>query len=209
MQTPTPEPLPEFSPELLDRAPVLAESNQGTVRRIDAGERAFAVKVAKGRGAVGAFNRLALTREHAAYRRLQGVDGIARCHGLIDGRLLVLDFIAARPFREIPPEEINFERFLATIRQMHERGVAHGDLKRKANLLVDETGAPVVLDFGAAVVLKPGFRPFNRRLFEFIRRTDLNAWVKLKYGGYRDVAEIDRPLLRRSAIERWLARLRD
>lgn len=209
MQTPTPGPLPNISPEMLDRAPVLAESNQGTVRRIEDGGRTFAVKSARGRRTLGAFNRLALAREHAAYARLEGVPGIPRCHGLIGGRLLVLDYIAAAPFRDTPVAESYFDQLLATIRAMHERGVAHGDLKRKANLLVDEKGAPVLLDFGAAVLRKSGFRPLNRRLFEFIRQTDLNAWVKLKYGGYRDVGAIDRPLLRRSAIERWLARFRD
>jgi len=91
---------------------------------------------------------------------------------------------------------------------MHARGVAHGDLKRKANLAIGPDEGPVVLDFGASIVLREGRHPINHRLFEMLRQTDLNAWVKLKYGGYEGVSEADRGLLRRSWLERGLSRLR-
>lgn len=201
-------PVPTITPDALADARVLAESNQGVVYRLTHGERDLAVKAATGRGIVGAANRLALKREHRAYRRLAGVDGIPHCHGLVDGRWLILDFVPARPFRDAAVEPVFFDRLLGVIRGMHERGVAHGDLKRKANLLVDESGDPLVLDFGAAVVRRPGFHPLNRRLFEFMRRTDLNAWVKLKYGGYEGVSEADRALLDRSLLERVLGGMR-
>ena len=201
-------PAPTITSDALADAPVLAESNQGVVYRLALGGRELAVKAATGRGIVGAANRLALKREHRAYRRLTGVEGIPHCHGLVDGRWLVLDHVPARPFRDAPVEPVFFDRLLAVIRTMHEHGVAHGDLKRKANLLVDEAGNPLVLDFGAAVVRRPGFHPVNRRLFEFMRRTDLNAWVKLKYGGYEGVSEVDRALLDRSLLERVLGRMR-
>ncbi|MGK7297509.1 MAG: hypothetical protein ACNS61_17085 [Candidatus Wenzhouxiangella sp. M2_3B_020] len=201
-------PAPTVTPDALADAQVLAESNQGVVYRVTLNDRDYAIKAATGRGIVGAANRLALKREHHAYRHLDGAAGIPRCHGLAGGRWLVLDYVPARPFREASVEPVFFDRLLAVIRDMHERGVAHGDLKRKANLLVDEAGDPLVLDFGAAVVRRPGFHPANRRLFEFMRRTDLNAWVKLKYGGYEGVPDADRALLDRSLLERMLGRIR-
>jgi len=198
--------------ELVQRLPEggeqIARSNQGIVHRIRCGGRELAIKSAAGRGPAAAVNRWTLRREHAAYGRLAGVAGIPRCHGLIDRRWLVLEFVAGRPFRDANPANEYFDRLLATIQAMHARGVAHGDLKRKANLLVTPDDAPVMLDFGAAVLRRQGFHPVNRRLFEFMRRTDLNAWVKLKYGGYNDIAETDRSLLRRSALERVLEHLR-
>jgi len=45
-------------------------------------------------------------------------------------------------------------------------------------------------------------------LFEFMCRTDLNAWVKLKYNGYTGVSEDDQALLQRSWLERVLSRRR-
>ena len=208
MPTRSESPLPEITREQLTRSAVVAESNQGVVYRLTLGGRDLAIKAARGNRTTGLVNRLALAREHAAYRRLHGLSGIPRCHGLIDGRYLVLDHVRARPFRDAPIDDRFFDRLLITIREMHARGVAHGDLKRKSNLLVDTEGAPVLIDFGAAVVQRGGWHPLNRRLFEFMRRTDLNAWIKLKYGGYDGVSAADRPLLDRSLLERVLGRLR-
>ena len=192
----------------LTEAPVLASSNQGVVYRVEAGDRCLAVKAAAGRGPLLAVNQHALKHEHRAYQRLAGLAGVPACHGLIQGRWLVLDFVDGVPFREARPGPDFFDRLLDTIRSMHERGVAHGDLKRKSNLLVDAFGHPVLLDFGAATLRRPGRHPVNHRLFEFMRRTDLNAWVKLKYGGYAGVSDADRALLRRSWVERMLSRIR-
>jgi RIO-like serine/threonine protein kinase len=186
----------------------MARSNQGRVYRLSAGGRELAVKTAAGRGPLLAVNRHALRREYRAYLRLEGLAGIPDCHGLVEDRFLVLDFIDARPFRDSRIGPGFFEQLLETIRAMHERGVAHGDLKRKANLMVDTDGRPVLLDFGAATLLRPGRHPVNRRLFEFMRQTDLNAWIKLKYGGYEGVSDADRAMLRRSWLERVLSRTR-
>ena len=178
------------------------------IYRLHADDRELAVKTAAGRGPLLAVNRHALRREYQAYLRLEGLAGIPVCHGLVEDRFLVLDLIDARPFRDsrIGPEF--FDQLLQTIRAMHARGVAHGDLKRKSNLMVDTGGKPVLLDFGAATLLRNGRHPINRRLFEFMRQTDLNAWVKLKYGGYKGVSDADRALLRRSWLERVLSRRR-
>lgn len=194
--------------EALADADVLARSNQGLVYRLGSGDRELAVKAAAGRGPLLAVNRIALKREYRAYRRLQGLAGVPRCHGMIENRWLVLDFIPAEPYRDARIGPGFFDRLLEIILAMHDRGVAHGDLKRKSNLMVDPGGAPVLLDFGAATMLRPGWHPVNRRLFEFMRQTDLNAWVKLKYGGYSGVSEGDRALLRRSWLERALSRSR-
>lgn len=194
--------------QALANAAVLARSNQGVVYRLGAGGRELVVKTAAGRGPLLAVNRHALRREYRAYRRLEGLAGVPQCHGLVDDRWLVLDFVPAQPFRNARIGPGFFNRLLEIIQAMHERGVAHGDLKRKSNLMVDANGAPVLLDFGAATLLRPGWHPLNRKLFEFMRQTDLNAWVKLKYGGYSGVSEADRALLRRSWLERMLSRTR-
>ena len=195
-------------PEMLAHADVLARSNQGIVYRLVLDGRELAVKQAAGTGPLLAINRHALKREFLAYRRLEGVAGVPHCLGMVRGRLLVLEYVPARPFRDAAVEPVFFGRLFETIQAMHARGVAHGDLKRKANLMVDAQDRPVLLDFGAATLLRPGWHPVNRRLFEFMRQTDLNAWVKLKYGGYSGVSEADRAMLRRSWLERVLSRTR-
>lgn len=193
---------------MLDRAEVIARSNQGVVYRLDVAGKTLAVKQAAGKGLRVAINRQALKREFLAYRRLEGIAGIPGCLGMVQDRYLVLEFIQARPFRDTSTAPDFFDRLLETVRTMHARGVAHGDLKRKDNLLVDARGRPILLDFGTATRLRSGWHPINRRLFEFMRQTDLNAWVKLKYGGYTGISEADRALLQRSRLERVLSRSR-
>lgn len=189
---------------------IIEHSNQGLLLRCREGGLDVVVKTPTGRGLAWKLRQSTLLREHAAYARLEGLQGFPRCLGLIDDRWLVLEHIDGEPFRTAQladPEEF-FTRLIAVIRSMHERGVAHGDLKRKSNLLVDRAGRPVILDLGAATFLKTDGWAFNRRLFEFMCQTDLNAWVKLKYGGYASVPEPDRAHLRRSLLERILGRIR-
>ena len=193
---------------LLDRAEPLASSNQGRIHRIDRDGIALVVKSPAGRGLRAAVNRWTLAREARAYARLGGIEGIPACHGLIDGRWLVLDFVDARPLRDSAVDSIYFDRLKRLIETMHARGVAHGDLKRKANLAVDPGGGPLVLDFGASVLRRGGVHMMNRRLFALMRQTDRNAWIKLKYGGYAGVSPEDRAWLKHSWIERGLRRLR-
>lgn len=189
---------------------LLGQSNQGDVRRFDIDGQELAIKSPKGRGLARVLRQATLSHEHRAYQRLAGLSGFPACHGMSDQGWLLLDFVPGHPFRDanLTDHQDYFDQLLEIILAMHGRGVAHGDLKRKDNLLVTEDGQPVILDLGAATLRKSGWRPLNHRLFNFIRQTDLNAWVKLKYGGYQGVSERDLSRLRRSGLERILTRLR-
>jgi serine/threonine protein kinase len=84
-----------------------------------------------------------------------------------------------------------FVALLALIRAVHRAGVAHADLKRKDNILVRAGGEPVLIDFGSA--LMDGQGRVRRWLFRLACRTDLNAWIKLKYQRrYGQIALADR-----------------
>lgn len=189
---------------------VLGKSNQGEVRHFMIEGRNLAIKMPKGRGLAWRARQATLKREFKAYQRLQGISGLARCHGLVDDTWLVLDYIEGRPFRDskLHDAEAFFSRLLETIEAMHARGVAHGDLKRKDNLLITPDERPVILDLGAATLAGDAQGPVSSTLFRFMRQTDLNAWVKLKYGSYEGVSEVDRHYLKRSWLERMLTRLR-
>ena len=65
---------------------------------------------------------------------------------------------------------------------MHAAGVAHGDLKRKDNIIVGPREQPYLIDFGIAVRRSATSRLWNRLVFEPLVQMDMNAWVKLKYG---------------------------
>lgn len=189
----------------------LGKSNQGEVRRFRGPDYDLAIKTPTGPGPLRWLRRRSLMREHQIYRRLSGLDGFAPCHGLFEDRFLVLDYVEGTEFRHgrIGDPEVFFLELLKIIESMHARGVAHGDLKRKDNLRIAADGRPVILDLGTAVLLHENDGWVKRRLFAFARQIDLNAWVKLKYGGYAKVSAQDKRYLKRSRLERGLSWVRD
>ena len=74
-----------------------------------------------------------------------------------------------------------FDSLLKLIISMHNAGIAHGDLKRKDNLMVDKNLNPYLIDFGTAVIKYEGSGFFKKMVFDFLKKTDLNAWIKHKY----------------------------
>jgi serine/threonine protein kinase len=171
------------------------------------------------RGPLGFVWRWLLRREHAVYQRLDGIAGIPRSFGLVGGELLALEFVAGPSLREheqrLADREAFFARLLTTLDAMHAAGVAHGDTKRKENIIVAAGERPYLIDFGIAVRRSARSSAFNRLVFERSRQMDLNAWVKLKYGRRidpereRDVLSAeDAALYRPLAIERFARTLR-
>ena len=193
------------------RENILAISNQGTLLEYREEGRHLVVKTAMGRALFHKLRERTLLREYQAYQRMAGLAGVPQCHGMIDGRYLVIEYIQATPYRqaEFSDRERWFDEFLAVLRSFHQRGVSHGDLKSKSNILVTADEKPCVIDFGTAFVRKPGFHPVNNKLFEHGRRMDINAWVKHKYHGqYSNIAGADRDLLDFSLIEYYVRKIR-
>ncbi len=175
---------------------------QGNIHTGQVGEHKILVKSAAGRGLAAWLNRRMLRREYLIYERLAGVSGIPRCFGYFMGRYLVLENVDAQTLRDgtISDRDGYFVEMLAIIETIHERGIAHGDLKRKENVLVTRDSRPCLIDFGVSVFRKPGFHPFNHFRHDFSHQHDFNAWVKHKYNrNYQEISPEDakyyRPLL--------------
>lgn len=169
---------------------VIAESERPAVRghqgdlhvgEVD-GHRIF-VKAATGNPLAASIRRWMLRREYDAYRRLEGIPGIPRCFGFYDGRYLVIEAIDGRSLRDAVIHDRGkfFAQLFRIVDAMHARGVAHGDLMRKDNILVDSTGHPALVDFGASIINRRGFHPLNHVAYRFFAQHDLNAWLKHKY----------------------------
>lgn len=151
-----------------------------------------------------------LRNENRVYARLPVMQGVPRCYGFLDNRYLVLEYIDGIPFRtaRITDRTLFFKALLNLIKDFHKAGIAHTDLKKKDNLLVVGGKIPYVIDFGVAVVRKPGFAPLNHYLYNIASRFDFNAWVKLKYDGeYEKMSEKDGKYYNRTMVEkisRWI-----
>jgi predicted Ser/Thr protein kinase len=190
---------------------ILAVSNQGIILLFESNDQKLIVKTAMGRGLILKARQRTLLREYQAYLALKGLQGIPQCHGLLDDQFLLLEYIEGRLFRdtELPDRQLWFDDLLEVLRSIHERGVSHGDLKNKTNLMVRNNGLPCVVDFGTAFVFKPGFHPINNGLFRTGKKLDINAWVKHKYHGvYRDASEEDLKLLDYSWLEKLVRRFK-
>jgi len=207
-----PKHLPEWVEDSLSKGKnILATSNQGTILMFREAGLEFVVKTAMGKGGLRRARQATLLREHQAYTRLGGVSGVPKCYGLVADRYLVLEFVHGVAYRDaiIEDREAWFGKLLGIIREIHDRGVSHGDLKSKSNLVMSSDGQPCVIDFGTTVIRKKGFHPFNSRMFEYARQLDINAWVKHKYHGrYEDASGPDRDLLNYSPFETFLRRYR-
>ena len=193
------------------RENILAISNQGTLLEYRHEGIHLVVKTAMGKGLLRKFRERTLQREYQAYQRMKGLAGVPQCYGMVDGRHLVIEYVAGTPYREanFTDRERWFEELLVVLRSFHERGVSHGDLKSKSNILVTDDERPCVIDFGTAFLHEPGFHPVNNRLFEHGRRMDINAWVKHKYHGrYENIAGADLDLLDYSHIEYYVRKFR-
>nr|NIP17839.1 hypothetical protein [Xanthomonadales bacterium]NIX12629.1 hypothetical protein [Xanthomonadales bacterium] len=182
-----------------------------TVLLFSEGGVEYVVKTAMGSGAVRRARQATLEREARAYERMKGLSGVPKCSGMVAGRYLVLERIHGIPYRDATWEdrETWFAQLLDIIRGFHARGVAHGDLKSKSNLMVTRRGEPCVIDFGTTVMHRDGFHPINNQMFAYLKQLDLNAWVKHKYHGrYEDASEEDHALLDYSRAEALLRRYR-
>jgi len=145
-----------------------------------------------------------LRREARVYELMSGLTGVPHSPGLLDGTWLLLEYIEGESLKAarhtLRDREAFYARLLQVLHDFHAAGVAHGDLKRKDNVLVTPDEQPVVIDFGTAVQREGGL--VDRLVFRLVRRFDYNAWVKVKYDNdYSAISEADRRWYRPTIVE--------
>lgn len=99
---------------------------------------------------------LSLTRELRIYRKLAGLSFVPACQGRLGRHALIFERVAGHPLRGLKKGEIQAEFFAAVeccIAKMHDRGVVHLDLGHRSNIMISPAGAPIFLDFEAALYL--------------------------------------------------------
>lgn len=120
-------------------------------------------------------------REATALSRLHDIAGVPRLYRQIDRRALLMEYLPAQPWAQAPaPADISYERLRTLIDAMHERGVAHCDLRSPSNILIDADGWPQVVDFVARIQRGRAWNlPWNW-LFRRFCSADDGALIKLK-----------------------------
>ena len=130
------------------------------------------------------FGRFLVWREAKAYKKMNGLRGVPLLYRVIGGLALVIEEIPGIDLEEAENGTRLRDGFFDALKEVvdgfHERGVAHCDLKRAANILVGHDGNPYVIDWAAAI-FENGYRfpPFNLIYRRFLR-DDYNAITKRK-----------------------------
>ena len=190
---------------------IYSHGYQGQTYLFESKRQRFIIKVPSGWGLAKLIRRWMLRNEYRVYTQLSGLKGIPVCYGFINRRYLVLEFIGGTPIRwaRIADPRRFFESLLSLIKDMHNLGVAHTDLKKKDNILVVDGRIPYVVDFGVAVVRNSGFAPINHYLYKLAKKFDYNAWAKLKYRRkLKYISEQDRQYYDRTFVEKASRRIK-
>lgn len=129
------------------------------------------------------LGRLQNEREARAYGAVAGITGVPALRGRPDPETLVLEFVEGERLTHIRLEPRSkrpeVERLRRLIEAIHERGVAHLDLRGRDNILIDAAGTVRVIDFAAAHVAPAG--SWRRRfVFPLLRSIDRSAFLKWK-----------------------------
>ena len=185
------EDLRQFLADDLKReAALLSAGYQGSAYYYEHMGTRLVIKEAGGGLLSGWFHRLMLRREARIYGLLDDVEGVPHSPGFLDNRYLVLEFVDGRSLKgersDLQDRQAFYTKLHKIIADFHAVGVAHGDLKRKDNVLVDQYEQPHVIDFGAAVMRDGGW--VDRIMYPLVVRFDFNAWIKVKYA--RDFSAI-------------------
>lgn len=122
-------------------------------------------------------------REAKALRHLDGAPGVPRFYGRVDALAFAMEYIEGTPLDrfsvgELAPEV--FPRVQSAIDAIHARGVSHGDLKRRSNLLLTPDGEIYLIDFAAATIGGNRFRPFANWLQKQMAQIDDKSMPRLK-----------------------------
>ena len=187
------------------RKNILSHGYQGHTYVFNRNGLRLVVKAAMGWGLGKYIRRFMLDHEFRVYNRLSGIEGVPACHGFIQKMYLILEFVDGESIRHarIEDRDFFFRALRNLIEKIHAAGVAHGDLKKKDNILVLQGRHPCLIDFGVAVIRKKRFAPLNRYLYNLFRRFDYNAWAKFKYNSkFEDMSEEDRQYYHRTVIEK-------
>lgn len=137
------------------------------------------------------FSRRLLRHEQNILRQLQGIEGIPAVYGMADTDTLVIDYIdghgCLQDSRELTPDLYPplafFEAFRTLLERVHDRGIAHGDTRRK-NVLRDHRDQPYLIDFATSVSIAGRVGPLRRRLFRMLARADTVALLKIQRSYY-------------------------
>jgi len=139
------------------------------------------------------LGKILAKRENDMYQRLADLPSIPKGYHKVCSGEQQLTNAAAHEFIEGNPvrwhdklDDEFFIRLLATIQELHRRDIAYVELNKSENVIIDEAGAPYLIDFQISFT-KPTRFPmkiwplswFGNRVLKVLQRCDLYHLAKL------------------------------
>ena len=123
-------------------------------------------------------------REARALERLQGIRGVPKLLARPSSRSLLLEYLCAKQLSDDNNDKTDwaafFKRLEFLLDDIHQRGIAHCDLRSPFNTLIDTEGNPVIVDFVASVSRGEPWNLMANWVFQRFARADREALTKLK-----------------------------
>jgi predicted Ser/Thr protein kinase len=155
---------------------------------------------------------LLVRREVRALQFLRGTPGVPHFFCRIGQLAFAMEYIEGTPIAtfskgELPPEV--FPRVQQVIDEIHSRGVAHCDLKRRTNLILTPQGTVYLIDFAAALIGNRPFHPVTNWLQRQMVEVDNKSLPRLKkFVAPELLTEEDkRKLENPTVLEKWARKL--
>jgi len=126
---------------------------------------------------------LSARREARALRQLEGIQGVPRLLRTLGKNALLMEYVPGSSTREVPPGGLTplfFQQFYHLVERLHERGLAHCDLRSQGNILVGADGEPHVVDFAAHFRRGRGWNLAARWMYNKLCEADRVAVARLK-----------------------------
>lgn len=123
-----------------------------------------------------------IRREYGALAKLRGVKGVPQLIRKIDRFAYVMEHVdgtSIGAFKGTLAENY-FSRLEDILKNVHERGVTHCDLRSSGNAMVAADGSPYLVDFAACCFRGRGLNPFISFLFRQFIDADNYAVLILK-----------------------------
>jgi hypothetical protein len=123
--------------------------------------------------------------EQAIYQALTGLPHVPRWVQRISPICYAIEYIDAPPLDHLPtPPDGFFDELREAFQAVHRRGVAYVDSNKRSNILVRDTGRPVLIDFQISLRRRPGWvwpaRTILDRVIDYLQQKDLYHLCKHK-----------------------------
>ena len=122
-----------------------------------------------------------IAREYDVLERLRDVDGVPRPVQMIDKYAFAMEYVDGVSLDKITDKKYLtaelFDGFKKIVAEMHERNIAHCDLRCNGNYMRRRDGKPYIIDFAAAMI--KGKNAMHTWFYNNFEDADTNAVLRL------------------------------